>query len=146
MRTEIPKMTYEERQARAQAKRGIILGFLASGEVYTSVVVAGQVMAASPSASERTLNGLVRDGALKFESHMVGSRKMHVYGITPHGLALMNRFDRPYFQLGRTNSSYISHHLETQRARLAAEEAGCTDWTPGKQQSALLQRLRGHPS
>jgi len=132
MRTEIPKMTYEERQARAQAKKDIILGFLASGEVYTSVVVASQVMAASPSAAERTLTSLVRDGALKFESHMVGSRKMHLYGITPHGLALMDRFDRPYFQLGRTNSAYIPHHLETQRARLAAEEAGWTDWTPGK--------------
>lgn len=132
MRTEIPKMTYEERQARAQAKRGAILGFLASGEVYTSVVVAAQVMVASPSAAERTLIGLVRDGALKCESHMVSSRKTHIYGITPHGLALMDRFDRPYFQLGRTNSAYILHHLETQRARLAAEEAGWMDWTPGK--------------
>lgn len=132
MRTEIPKMTYEERQARAQAKKDTILAFLASGEVYTSVVVAAQVMVASPSAAERTLTGLVRDGALKFESHMVGSRKMHLYGITPHGLALMDRFDRPYFQLGRTNSAYIAHHLQTQRARLAAEEAGWTDWIPGK--------------
>lgn len=132
MRTEIPKMTYEERQARAQAKKDIILGFLASGEVYTSVAVAAQVMAASPSAADRTLASLVRDGALKCESHMVSSRKMHLYGITPHGLALMDRFDRPYFQLGRTNSAYIPHHLETQRARLAAEEVGWTDWTPGK--------------
>jgi hypothetical protein len=132
MRTEIPKMSYEERQARAQAKKGTILGFLASGEVYTSVVVAAKIMAASPSAAERTLIGLVRDGALKCESHTVGSRKTHIYGITPHGLALMDRFDRPYFQLGRTNSAYIPHHLETQRARLAAEEAGWTDWTPGK--------------
>lgn len=132
MRTEIPKMTYEERQARAQAKKDTILAFLSSGEVYTSVVVAAQVMAASPSAAERTLTGLVRDGALKFETHMVGSRKMYVYGITPHGLALMDRFDRPYFQLGRTNSTYIPHRLETQRARLAAEEAGWSDWIPGK--------------
>jgi hypothetical protein len=132
MRTEIPKMSYEERQARAQAKKDTILGFLATGEVYTSVVVAAQVMAASPSAAERTLASLVRDGSLKRESHMVGSRKMHLFGITPHGLALMDRFDHPYFQLGRTNSSYIPHHLETQCARLAAEEAGWTDWTPGK--------------
>lgn len=85
MRTEIPKMTYEERQARAQAKKDTILGFLASGEVYTSVVVAAQVMAASPSAAERTLTGLVRDGALKCESHMVGSRKIHLYGIPQNG-------------------------------------------------------------
>lgn len=143
MRSEIPKMTYEERQARAQAKRNIILGFLASGEVYTSIVVAAQVMAASPSAAERTLTSLVRDGALKWEGHMVGSRKTYLYGITPHGLALMDRFDRPYFQLGRTNGAYIPHHLETQRARLAAEEAGWIDWMPGK----LLhsQRLKKIP-
>lgn len=80
VRTEIPKMTYEERQARAQAKKDIILCFLASGEVYTSVVVAAQVIAASPSATERTLIGLVRDGALKRESHVLGSRKTHIYG------------------------------------------------------------------
>lgn len=40
MRTEIPKMTYEVRLARARAKQDTILAFLASGEVYTSVVVA----------------------------------------------------------------------------------------------------------
>ena len=65
MRTEIPKMTYEERLARAQAKKDAILGFLASGEVYTCVAVAAQVMAVSPSAAERSLASLVRNGSFE---------------------------------------------------------------------------------
>jgi hypothetical protein len=132
MRTEFPKMSHEERQARAHAKREVVLRFLASGEVYTSVMVAAKLMAVSTSAAERTLAALVRDGAIKFESHIVAARKANIYGITPHGLAMMDQFDRPYFQLGRTNSAYITHHLETQHARLAAEAAGWTDWAPGK--------------
>jgi predicted ArsR family transcriptional regulator len=123
MRTEIPKMSHEERQARAQAKREVLLRFLAN-ECYTSVAIAAQLMAVSSSTAERTLVALVREGAVKFESHIVAAHKTHIYGITSHGLAKMDQFDRPYFQLGRTNSSYYTHHLETQRARIGEQAGG----------------------
>lgn len=55
MRTEIPKMSHEERQAGVHAKREVVLQFLASGEVYTSVVVAAKLMVVSTIAAERTL-------------------------------------------------------------------------------------------
>ncbi len=129
---QLPKMTYAEKQARAQAKRQVALSFLASGEVYTVPAIAAQLMAVSQSSAERTLASLVLDGSLKFESHIIGSRKTHIYGITSHGLALMDEFDKPFFQLGKTNSAYIPHHLQTQKARIAAESAGWTDWIPGK--------------
>jgi hypothetical protein len=127
-----PHMSHAEKQARAQAKRQVLLKFLASGEVYTVPSITAQLMAVSQSSAERTLSVLVLDGSLKFETHIIASRKTHIYGITSHGLALMDEFDKPFFQLGKTNSSYIPHHLQTQRARLAAEAAGWTEWVPGK--------------
>lgn len=129
---QLPRMTYAERQARNEAKRLLTLRFLASSEVYTSVPIAALVMACSTSSAERTLAGLARDGALKSEVHFVQSRKLKLYGITPHGLAIAGEFDSPPFEVGRVNSAYISHHLQTQVARLNAEAAGWTDWKPGK--------------
>ncbi len=129
---QLPRMTYAERQARNEAKRLLILRFLASGEVYTGVPIAALVMACSTSSAERTLTGLARDGALKTEVHFVQSRKFKIYGITPHGLALAGEFDNPSFEIGRVNSAYISHHLQTQIARLNAEASGWKDWKPGK--------------
>lgn len=127
-----PRMSHEQRLARAVAKRQTLLHFLASGEVYTSIAVASRLMSVSQSSAQRSLVSLVRDGSLKFEPHYILSRKTFIYGITTHGLALCDKYDVPYFQLGKTNSSYITHHLQTQQARLSAEASGWVDWHPGK--------------
>ncbi len=132
MRSPLPSMNYQERSARAEAKRTLILMFLASGEVYSIIQMVTRLLSCSASSAERTLSALVKDGALKTEQHLIGSRMSNIYGITSHGLALVDIFDRPYFQLGRTNSAYIPHHLETQTARLNAEGAGWSSWQPGK--------------
>ncbi len=129
---QLPRMTYAERQARNEAKRLLILQFLSSGEAYTGVQIVAQVMACSAASAERTLARLVRDGALKSEVHFVRSRKMKIFGITNHGLALSGEFDNSAFELGRINSQHILHHLQTQQARVNAEVAGWTDWKPGK--------------
>lgn len=128
----IPKMSFRENQARAAEKRQAILAFLAGGEIYTTLPIAAQVMKCSVRAARDTLDALILGLALKSEAHFVNSRKILIYGITPHGLALANMIDRPFFELGRTNSSYVPHHLATQTARLAAEAAGWSDWQPGK--------------
>jgi hypothetical protein len=125
-------MSHAEKQARAAQKRQAILTFLASGETYTTLPISAQVMKCSARAAHDTLEALVRGMALKSEAHFVNSRKTHIYGITLHGLALVNETERPYFELGRTNSSYVPHHVATQTARLAAEAAGWTNWQPGK--------------
>lgn len=127
-----PSMSFQEKRMRAQEKRSRILKFLSTGEVYTSLPLAARVMSCSISSAERTLHSLVRDGALKFEQHLVRSRKMKVYGISPHGQALAGQFESPCFEVGRTNPSYIFHHLQTQQARLQAESAGWAGWQPGK--------------
>lgn len=129
----IPQMTYAERQARAAAKRKMLLRFLASGEVFTTVAISARLLSISDTSAERTLNALVRDGALKTEKHIIECRTTNIYGISPHGLAMADMFEpRPFFELGRTAPNYIPHHLETQMARLAAEAAGFTKWLPGK--------------
>ena len=129
-------MDFSEKQARAKEKRQAILAFLASGETYTTTPIAAQVMACDVRSATRTLDALIRDGAMKSESLFVQSRQIRIFGITPHGLALANEFNSHYFELGRTNPSYVPHHLATQQARLAAEAAGWSGWQPGK----ILQR------
>ena len=128
----LPNMNYQERMARAQQKRQAILKFLAHGEVSTTRAIVARLLKTSEMSADRTLQSLVRDGCLKTEQHMVNSRKIQIFGITSHGLALADQPDGKEFELGRTNSSYIYHHLQTQHARLQAEEAGWQDWTPGK--------------
>lgn len=128
----LPAMSFLEKQARAADKRRAILSFLAGGETYTTLPISAQVMKCSIRSSRDTLDAMVRDGVLKSESMFVQSRKIRIFGITPHGLAVVNAIDGSSFELGRTNPSYVPHHLATQTARLAAEAADWSDWQPGK--------------
>ncbi len=128
----LSSMSFLEKQSRAEAKRELVLQFLASGEVFSTVTILSRVISASPSSTKRTLDCLIRDGALKFEMHVVQFRRSHIYGITTHGLGLAGKFDSRYFELGKTNTTYIPHHLDTQIARLNAEENGWENWQPGK--------------
>lgn len=127
-----PRMTFLEKQSRAEAEPQLLLQFLSSGEVYTSAMLAAQLLACSTSSADRTLSILMRDGCLKSEIHLVNSRYLRIWGITPHGLGLVGKFDARYFELGKTNSAYIPHHLDTQFARLNAEGNGWKNWEPGK--------------
>lgn len=128
----LPRMSYLEKQSRAEAKRELVLEFLASGEVFSTVTMLSRVISASPSSTARTLENLMRDGALKSECHLIQSRRTFVYGVTFHGLGLVDKYGARYFELGKTNASYIPHHLDTQLARLNAERNGWVDWEPGK--------------
>lgn len=128
----LPRMSYLEKQSRAEAKRELVLQFLASGEVFSTVAILSRVISASPSSTVRTLDYLVRDDALKSEQHVILCRHSYVYGITAHGLGLVGKFNMRHFELGKTNTSYIQHHIDTQIARLNAEENGWKNWQPGK--------------
>lgn len=127
-----PQMTYAQKMARAEVKKQMLLQFLASGEVYTTTQMAARLLCCSTRAASTTLSSLSMARAVKFESHLVGSHKTTLWGITPHGLALAGKNDGAVFELGRTNPAYIPHHIQTQSARLAALAAGWTDWQPGK--------------
>lgn len=128
----LPRMSFLEKQSRADAKRELILQFLARGEVFSTVAILSRVISASPSSTTRTLDYLVRDNALKSERHVIQCRHSHIYGITAHGLGLVGKFNVRHFELGKTNTSYIPHHIDTQIARLNAEENSWENWQPGK--------------
>lgn len=128
----LPHMSYLEKQSRAEAKQELVLQFLASGEVFSTVTILSRVISVSLSSTARTLDYLMRAGALKSEMHVIHCRHCAIYGITPHGLGLVGKFGSRYFELGKTNVAYIPHHLATQVARLNAEQEGWNDWQPGK--------------
>lgn len=126
----LPVMSQAEKAARAGAKRSAILAFLASGEVWTTVDIAAQLIGASSRRAAAALAAMEeRDSLIASETLAYGGRQIKIYGITPHGLATVGAFDQPHFEKGRTNPSYIQHRLEGQRCRLAAEAAGWS-WQP----------------
>jgi hypothetical protein len=58
---------------------------------------------------------------------------LKIYGITAHGLAISCADPRlKAFEIGKTNPSWVPHHLESQFVRIRAERAGWKDWIPGK--------------
>lgn len=126
-----PKMSYAQQQARAAAKRKLVLDFLASGEQFFNAEIASILLSTSRSSALRTLASMVKGGELKTEEHLIKSRKVVLFGITTHGLAMANVFDQNAFERGK-NPSYLTHHFQTQLARLKAEDQGWTNWTPGK--------------
>lgn len=126
-----PKMTYPQQQARAAVKRKLTLDFLASGEQFFNAEIASILLSTSRSSGLRTLASMVKDGELKTEEHFIKGRKTVLYGITTHGLAMADVFNQNPFELGK-NPSYLTHHFQTQLARLKAEDQGWTDWKPGK--------------
>lgn len=129
----LPSMTHQERQARAGEKRERLLNFFASGEVWTSTQLAADLLQVSRPVALTALAALGKERAIVSESHMIGGRTQKIWGITSHGLALAEVAGTVQaFQLGRTNPSHIPHHLQTQGARIAAENAGWSEWVPGK--------------
>lgn len=143
MRAPLPKMSYAERMARAQAKAEILLKFLASGEVYITAEVAADLLQIDRSRAAATMNRLEREGALKSETHDVRARYVKQWGITPHGLALADCFGNPFVELGRTNGMQLEHRAACQRMRLKAENAGWTQWTP--ERILRLEKLKKIP-
>ncbi len=133
-------MTYAEKQARAEAKRRILLDFLASGEVFSTVEIAALLLQCSRRAAQSTVGGLERDGALKSEEIENAGRKSKIYGITPHGLALIDKWDMPFHELGRTSPAFLAHKLDGQRMRIKAEAAGWTAFVPER-----LQKMQESP-
>lgn len=133
MTSNLPSMTHAQRMARAQAKADILLKFLGSGEVYITADVAADLLQVDRSRAAACMNSLEKKGALKSETHDVRARFVKQWGITPHGLALVDCFDSPFAELGRTNGAQLEHRAACQRMRLKAEAVGgWTDWTPDR--------------
>ena len=133
MRANPPVLSAAERNARRDAKRQILIEFLADHEVYTSVQIAQLLLQCSRTVAYQTLVALQKSGALKSEEHQIDGRITRLFGITPHGLAIADRVGNPHFELGRTNSDYVTHKLEGQRMRVRAAGAGWGRWVPERE-------------
>ncbi|MDD5298221.1 MAG: hypothetical protein PHU46_15050 [Rhodocyclaceae bacterium] len=123
----------QEIKDRVKAKRRIILDFLASGEVWTTTEIACLLLQCARPGTLSTLKQLERDKEITAGIVDSGIRKISVYGITSHGLAVASQFGgRSFDGVASINPAYISHHTDTQLARLMAEAAGWLEWKPGK--------------
>lgn len=139
----IKKMSRQEIDARATEKRTKILFFLSSGESWTTCHVINILIGCSRQSSLRTLVSMKNDGLIK--SEICG--KTQIFGISAHGLALAEGAHEhcKEFELGKTNPSFINHHIQTQFARLRAEAVGWHSWQPGKILYSQTPRLKKIP-
>lgn len=126
----IPKMSYAERQFRADQKTLAVAEFLAGGETYSTPQILAQLLQIDRSRAVALCQSMEKRGFLKSESHYIESRTQKVYGISPAGLALADLCHNPAFELGRTNSGWIPHRLDTQKIHIKAAALGWTNWTP----------------
>lgn len=131
----LPRMSRAEINARAQAKEKIVLDFLASGEVWSTVPILQILLNLSPRRVYMLMQRMERDQLLKCAAVPADAgfgRLKEAWGITPTGLAFAENAapDCPRFE-SLPSPQFMNHHLDTQRARLQAERAGWT-WKPGK--------------
>lgn len=140
-------MTYKQKQARASQKRAVLLGFLAGGEVWTTLAVAAELLQATERTALRLLQSLTQEKLLKVDEGVVPHSNLKLYGISPHGIAATETAhpQAREFQLGRTNPSWVEHHIQGQLIRIKAERGGWKDWVPGKllmvENTARLKKL-----
>jgi hypothetical protein len=124
--------SYAERCQRQQAKRALVLNFLAS-EIWTGFSILQGVLGLSEPATLRTLGALERQGLIR--RHRVGELRASIWGITAHGLVMGGPVEEPAiinssrtFEPSKVKTLGIAHKISTQEARLAAERAGWTEW------------------
>lgn len=121
----LPKLTYQQRIDRRDAKHSLILQFLSDFEVFTSVAVAAQLLSTSESSARRALMQLVMAKLVSEEKHFVDGRQLSIFGITQSGLMAADAPTKsPYFERGRVSSSYINHKLSGQMIRIICERMG----------------------
>jgi len=128
------KMTPQERMARSVQKKAILAGFLASGEVYTTLKVVAVLLGTSERNALRLLQGMVKEKLLRIDERSVGyGARIKIYGATNFALCLSNAHPMiEEFHVGKLNLSFLNHHIHTQLIRIKAERNGWNGWVPGR--------------
>ena len=75
------KMTYTEKIERAAHKRAALLDFLASGEVFTTVAMAAELLQLSEQTVQPMLKRLVAEQILRVDTKAVPFSKTKLWGI-----------------------------------------------------------------
>lgn len=127
-------MTRAQKLARAEDKRRLVMNFLASGEVYSTIPVLARLMGVSEQTAQPVLKKLVEEKMLKVEKNAVPFSNLKLWGISAHGLAITDTAHPKCreFSVGKTSPFFIAHHIEGQHVRLDLERAGWRSYTPGK--------------
>lgn len=134
-------MLISDPKARAEAtanKRRALLRFLRDETWSVPGVLAQVAGITSRQGIHSTLQAMARDELVKYHSLPIeGRRALPLWGITAHGLAYAwdeaeEIEDRPRFEPSRLTLARVPHQIDLQRARLAAEAAGWTDWQRGE--------------
>ena len=128
------KMTYAQKMERTAHKRAALLDFLASGEVFTTVAMAAELLQLSEQTVQPLLKRLVAEQMLRVDTKAVPFSKTKLWGITAHGIALSPSADPNCneFRVGRTNPRFLDHHLDCQLVRIILQRKGWTNWVPDK--------------
>ena len=128
------RMTRAQKLARAEDKRRLVMDFLGSGEVYSTISVLARLMGVSEQTAQPVLKRLVEEKMLKVEKNAIPFSNLKLWGISAHGLALTETSHPkcPEFSVGKTSASFVAHHIEGQHVRLDLELAGWTNYIPGK--------------
>lgn len=125
--------SFQERQIRTDQKRRTLLRFLRD-ESWSNLANLAGVAGITEPAMFKTLCQMERDGFIL--RHKVVQLRMSLWGITPKGLLFAwdeheHMVQRPHFEPSKISIVTIHHYLDTQRARLAAEGIGWSQWLPG---------------
>ena len=135
------KMTHHDKQARAAEKSCLLLDFLATGEIWTTLSVIAPLINASEQTSRRLVQKMIRDGSIKVDTIITGGAQLKIYGITKIGMSLARHVEPcvKAYEIGRTHPDYALHHIECQRVRLVHEQQyGAIGWVPER---ALIYKL-----
>ena len=129
------RMPTHERFKRSREKQSLLLNFLGSGEIWTTLDVISHLIEGSEQNARRLVQRMVKDSVIKVDKvpHLGGQLKL--YGITSYGLRVANNPHpccRP-FEIGRTHPDYVQHHLDCQYVRLVTERnTPDISWVPEK--------------
>ncbi len=133
-----PRLSYSARIEISERKQHQVLEFLASGEQWSTLPIISELLNLSERTAGRTVSQLVRQGFLQAERVRIASGKSItstiLVGITHSGMIraeLPESALRP-FDFRKVGALTMAHHIQTQRARLAAEASGWTKWLPGR--------------
>ena len=130
--------SYQKRIQRREDKTQVILSFLRD-EIWSTSTILGKLLGFSRTGIYKTLAYLEKNELVR--SHHYPELNQKLYGITPKGLMFSweehEAFqDRAYFEPSKVKPLMVQHYVDTQQARLQANDACWKDWLPGH----LLQK------
>lgn len=128
------KMSYKQKQERALQKKVVVLNFLASGEVWTTLAVVAELLKVTERTAQHLLARLVEERLVAVDLNVVPHSNLKIYGITEHGLSVCESTNPACksYSIGRTNPAYVTHHIQSQLVRIRMEQSAWTGFVPGK--------------